>query len=241
MKAERIADGVHRVLKGYVNSYVIEADEGLLLVDTGMPKKAERIAESIRDMGRVAKDVGHILVTHHHLDHVGSLNELSKMTGAKVYAPSGDTPVIRGERKPPGPNRKKVSGRTIGPVVERIGPDQPACRVDQELDDDELLHLAGGLRVITTPGHTAGHASFLLAREGGILIAGDAAGARGDKVGPPTGAVFGMFTEDLDEAVRSFHKLAKLDFEVAATGHGNPVRRGASELFRKNLSRFPID
>jgi len=73
-----------------------------------------------------------------------------------------------------------------------------------------------------------------------VLIAGDAAGARGDKAGPPTGALFGMFTEDLDEAVRSFHKLATLDFEVVVTGHGNPIASGASEIFRKNLARFPL-
>src|SRR6188508_2256041 len=129
MKAERITDGVWRVLKGYVNAYVVESDEGLILVDTGMPKKAGPIQETIRDMGRDAKDVRHILVTHHHLDHVGSLSALAQLTGATVYAPAGDAPIIRGDRKPPGPNRKKVSGRTIGPVTQRIGPDQPRARV----------------------------------------------------------------------------------------------------------------
>ena len=73
MRAERIAGGVHRVLKGYVNAYVVESDEGLILVDTGMPKKAGPIEQSIRDMGRAANEVRHILITHHHLDHVGSL------------------------------------------------------------------------------------------------------------------------------------------------------------------------
>src|SRR5262249_6275878 len=100
--------------------------------------------------------------------------------------------------------------------------------------------IAGGLRVIATPGHTGGHASFLLDRDRGILIAGDAAGAMGTKAGPPIGWLFGMFTEDLDEAVRSFHKLANSDFEVALTGHGNPIRHGASELFRRTLVRFPL-
>jgi glyoxylase-like metal-dependent hydrolase (beta-lactamase superfamily II) len=240
VKAERIADGVHRVLKGYVNAYVVESDEGLILVDTGMPKKADRIAESIRDMGRDAADVRHILITHHHLDHLGSLNVLAKMTGATVYAPARDAGVIRGDRQPPGPNRAKLSGRTIGRVIMMIGMDQPACHIDGEVHDTDVIPLAGGLRVIASPGHTAGHTSFLLDRDGGILIAGDAAGARGDKAGPPVGALFGMFTEDLDEAVRSFHKLALFDFEVAVTGHGNPVRSGASELFRKNLGRFPV-
>jgi glyoxylase-like metal-dependent hydrolase (beta-lactamase superfamily II) len=240
MKAERITDGVWRVLKGYVNAYVVEADDGLVLVDTGMPKKAGPIQESIGHIERHAIDVRHILITHHHLDHVGSLAALVKATGAMVYAPAGDAAVIRGERKPPGPNRKKISGKTIGRVVEWIGPDQPPNRIDREVTDGEVLPLAGGIRVVTSPGHTAGHASFLVERGSGVLIAGDAAGARGDKAGPPIGALFGMFTEDLDEAVRSFHKLAKLDFEVAVTGHGNPITSGASEIFRTNLARFPL-
>ena len=109
-----------------------------------------------------------------------------------------------------------------------------------ELHDGDRLEMAGGIRVVTSPGHTPGHTSFLLERDAGVLIAADAAGARGDKVGPPVGALFGMFTEDLDEAVRSFHKLAALEFEVAITGHGDPVRSGASDLFRKNLARFPL-
>ena len=240
MKAERIADGVWRVLKGYVNAYVVESDDGLVLIDTGMPKKAGRIAEAIRDMGRDAKDVRHILVTHHHVDHVGSLMPLSNLSGAAIHAPAGDAAVIRCEVKPPGPNRAKLSGRTLGPLLEKISPDQPKCLVDHELNDGDRLDLAGGIQVIATPGHTAGHVSCLIERNGGVMMAADAAGARGQKVGPPTGAIFGMFTEDLEEAVRSFHKLAGFDFEVAITGHGNPVRRGASELFKRNLARFPL-
>ncbi|HEY7280337.1 MAG TPA: MBL fold metallo-hydrolase [Actinomycetota bacterium] len=239
MKAERFADGVWRVLKGYVNAYVIEGDDGLVLVDTGMPKRADRISESVRDMGRTVGEVRHILVTHHHVDHVGSLMPLADRSGATIHAPAVDAPVIRGDAKPPGPNRAKLSGRTIGPLAERIAPHQPVCRVDVELHDGDRLDIAGGIRVVTSPGHTAGHTSFLLERGDGVLIAADAAGARGENVGPPIGALFGMFTEDLDEAVRSFHKLAALDFDVAITGHGNPVRSGASELFKRNRARFP--
>jgi len=242
VKAERVAEGVHRVLKGYVNAYVIEAGEGLILVDTGLPKRADRIAGAVRDLGRMAKEIRHVLVTHHHLDHTGSLAALCRRIDATVYCSPADAPIVRGERMPPRYNRARVSGRVLGPVRERIGPKRAEARaVDHALADGEVLPLAGGLKVITTPGHTAGHVSFLLDRDGGVLVAGDAAGARGSKAGPPVGAVFGMSTEDLDEAVRSFHKLAGFDFEVALPGHGNPVRGGASELFRKSLPRFPLE
>lgn len=240
MKAEPIAEGVWRVLKGYVNAYVIEDDDGLVLIDTGMPKKADRISESIHDMGRTVHEVRNILITHHHVDHVGSLTALGERSGATIHAPVVDAPVIRCEVPSPGPNHAKLSGRTLGPLLAKLAPDQPRCRVDRELHEGDHLDLAGGIRVIATPGHTAGHASFLIERDGGLMMAADAAGARGEKVGPPVGAIFGMFTEDLEEAVRSFHKLAGFDFEVAITGHGNPVRRGASGLFKRNLARFPL-
>src|ERR671935_2430403 len=92
--------------------------------------------------------------------------------------------------------------------------------VDHELLDGQVLDVAGGIRVLHAPGPTAGQTSFLWNRHGGVLIAGDAAGARGNRVAAPTGAVFGMFTEDLGEAERSFRRLGELDFEVAVFGHG---------------------
>jgi glyoxylase-like metal-dependent hydrolase (beta-lactamase superfamily II) len=114
-------------------------------------------------------------------------------------------------------------------------------RIDQDLVDAAELPFADGLQVIHTPGHTAGQTSFLLSREGGdVLIAGDAAARAGSgRVGPPTGALFGMYTEDIEQANRSFRKLAALEFEVAVFGHGNPVLSKAVEEFRRSVARLP--
>src|SRR5207244_10219679 len=62
MKPERIVDGVHRILKGYVNAYLIEADDGLTIVDTGMPKKLERILQGVRALGHGPGDLRTILI-----------------------------------------------------------------------------------------------------------------------------------------------------------------------------------
>jgi glyoxylase-like metal-dependent hydrolase (beta-lactamase superfamily II) len=235
---EEIVPGLHRILKGYVNAYALEDDDGLTLIDTGLPQRAPRVAAATRLLGRSPGAVKTILLTHHHSDHTGSLADLVKLTGATVYIHPADAPVVRGDRPPPGPNRAKLAGRILGPLIMRLSNSraEPA-RVDRELVEGQDLDVAGGLRAIHTPGHTAGQTSFLWNRHGGVLIAGDAAGARGRRVSAPTGAMFGMFTEDLGEAERSFRKLGELDFEVAVFGHGNPITQNAADAFHRSLRR----
>jgi glyoxylase-like metal-dependent hydrolase (beta-lactamase superfamily II) len=235
---EEIVPGLHRILKGYVNAYAIEDDDGLVLVDTGLPQRAPRVIAAARELGHSPNDVKAILVTHHHSDHMGSLDDLLRLTEATVYVHRADAPIVRGHRPPPGPNHAKVAGRTLGPLIMRLSSSRAdPAKVDHELVDGQDLDLAGGVRAIHTPGHTAGQTSFLWNRHGGVLLAGDAAGARGRRVSPPVGILFGMFTEDISEANRSFRKLADLEFEVAVFGHGNPIRERASDAFRGSLPR----
>jgi glyoxylase-like metal-dependent hydrolase (beta-lactamase superfamily II) len=235
---DEIVPGLHRVLKGYVNAYAIEDGDGVTLIDTGLPQRAPRVAATLREIEHSTSDVGTILITHHHSDHVGSLNDMVRLTGAAVYVHPADAPIVRGDRPPPGPNRDKLSGRILGVMIMRLKSSRAdPAQVDHELVDGEDLDIAGGIRAVHTPGHTAGQTSFLWNRHGGVLIAGDAAGARGNRVAPPIGALFGMFSEDVEEAKRSFRKLADLEFEVAVFGHGNPIRERASETFRGALQR----
>lgn len=84
-----------------------------------------------------------------------------------------------------------------------------------------------GMRIIATPGHTAGHIAVL--DEGaGILVAGDALGTSGGGVtGPNT-----QFTDDMVEALASVAKLGTLRFETLLVGHGDPITSGASAQVR---------
>src|SRR2546427_7933990 len=236
MTLETIAPGVHRILKGYVNAYLIEADDGLTIVDCGMPKKAEKLMAAVREAGRSPDDVRTVLITHHHSDHVGSLAALVRATGAIVYVPALDAPIVRGERPAPPANKAVITGRLLGPLLARLEPSVEPARIDVEVADRDSLPVAGGVTAIHTPGHTEGHTSFLLPRGGGVLFVGDAAGAKGSRAAPPVGLIFGMFTEDLDEARRSFRKLAGLQFETAVFGHRKPPRAGARRAFRRGVA-----
>lgn len=238
MKTKQVVPGVHSLADGFVYAYLVEADDGLVMVDTGTVKLQQQFAAALSALGKQADQIRRILITHHHPDHTGSLAEVVRRTGATVYIHATDAPIARGDRawRPPVPSNVFV--RTIGKLM-RLGAErtEPAT-VDSELTGGEQLEFAGGIEVVETPGHTAGHVSYLLRREGGVLFTGDAAVnvVGGPSAGPP---LFGSLVTEVPEAVGpSLRRIAAHEFEVAVFGHGSPIVGGAAERFRR---RFGVD
>ena len=91
--------------------------------------------------------------------------------------------------------------------------------------DNDVLQVAGGLQVIHTPGHSAGHISLLL-RSDGILIAGDICAN-------VAGLALSTVYEDMCIGVQSILKVAALEFDKAVFGHGKPVMTAANKKFGK--------
>ena len=85
-------------------------------------------------------------------------------------------------------------------------------------DNDRVFDL----RIVTTPGHTAGHIA-VLDEVGGILVAGDALNTRNGLQGSDPD-----FTDDPVAAQATLVKLGKLTFETLLVGHGEPIASGAS-------------
>jgi glyoxylase-like metal-dependent hydrolase (beta-lactamase superfamily II) len=103
--------------------------------------------------------------------------------------------------------------------------DLPAITASRPLtavDDGEHIF---DLRIIATPGHTAGHIA-VLDEAGGVLVAGDAMGTEAGAVIPP-GA---QYTEDMDTAMASIAKVAALGFGTLLVGHGDPIEGDANTL-----------
>jgi glyoxylase-like metal-dependent hydrolase (beta-lactamase superfamily II) len=236
MGIERVTPDVFRIGMGYVSAYLIAQDE-VTVIDTGLPKHREIILEAASEAGRNPEDVKHILLTHHHADHTGSLAELLGATSAKAYIHPLDAVIIRGDKPAPGPNREILAGRVLGPIMARLTPKLPPIETLQETNDGDEVPAAGGLKAVHTPGHTAGHLSFLWPQNGGVLFAGDAAGSILG-LSPPTGTFGGMFTEDIPAAKDSFRKLAALEFDVACFGHGGPIKGRAHAAFRRKVENL---
>jgi glyoxylase-like metal-dependent hydrolase (beta-lactamase superfamily II) len=223
---KQIAQGCFEVSLGPVNVFLLESQGGWALIDTGFPTSAEGILAAIRQAGKQPADIRHILVTHAHPDHIGSLAALKRATGAAIYMHPLDAPIARtgGPFRPLTPAPGLMANLMFRLFIRPPGPIEGA-QIDHLVEDGDVLPIAGGLAAVHSPGHCAGHLAFLWAREG-VLFAGDTCSNL-----PRLG--LSIVYEDLEVGKQSLAKLAKLDFEVACFGHGKAIQRGAAAQFRK--------
>lgn len=201
-------------------------DNGVTLVDTGLRGRSANILKEVRRLGYKPSDVAHIILTHHHADHVGSLAELKNATGAKVMAHPADAPYIDGTLPQPGPARPKWLSRVLSPFGSMWAA-MPA-EVDRLLNDGDELPILGGIKISHTPGHTPGSICLYIPQER-VVIVGDLLTHTFRLSMPP-----GLFTVDKDQEANSIKRLAGLDFSVIAFGHGRPILREAHQ----SVARF---
>lgn len=143
------------------NSYLLRAGEQAtraLFVDPG--DEGERLAGMLADTGA---ELEAILITHCHVDHVGAVAHLARLTGAPVYAPEAEQDWLRD------PN---TATSLVGlPPMEGWEP-------EHLVRGGERLELAGfTIDILSTPGHSPGHVTYALEAEGSpvgtVLASGD--------------------------------------------------------------------
>lgn len=220
---ERIGDGIHRVTQGYVSAYLVDGDEGVVLIDTGLPRRHGAIEAGLADIGRAPEDVVAILLTHAHADHTGGAARLKASSGAPVVGSTIDAPAIQGDEPVPPPPMMDGWLRFLAPLIPKSEP----VAVDHRVDESRADGLPADLSVVETPGHTPGHVSYLLDRAGGALFVGDAAISKG-------GAVERGFMNRATAPWRaSIAHIAEHEFEIALFGHADPIRAGAAGAFAR--------
>jgi len=230
----RVADGVYvlpiprspQEPESFLNlTLIVDEQNGNTLVDAGLPGQAETIGSALLEAGTGVRDLRRIIFTHQDLDHVGSGAALVRQSDATVLAHPADSPHIEGSIRPLKFTPEMLEQRPqMREVLERLEP----VRVDKHLEDGDRLDLAGGTRVIFTPGHTPGHLSLYLERPK-VLVAGDALTAEGGHLNGPNPP----FTLDVGEAARSVRRLAELDVETIVCYHGGVVGDDANGQLRR--------
>jgi glyoxylase-like metal-dependent hydrolase (beta-lactamase superfamily II) len=240
-----LADDVLYVQTLMVNVFLVRTGSTWVLVDTGLQGYSESIRSAARQLMGTDTPPASIVLTHGHFDHVGSLRALLEDWNAPVYSHRLEAPYLTG-RSPYPPPDPLVGGGAMA-LLSRLYPRGPYdFRSHLELlPDSGTVPGLPEWRWIHTPGHTAGHVSLFRERDR-FLIAGDAvttvrqesliavATQRPELHGPPA-----YFTQDWRSATQSVQRIASLNPEVLASGHGRPLRGGAMrDELRALAARF---
>ena len=221
---EEIAPGIHRIdairFANAINVLAISGEDGWTLVDTGMSGSPARIQAALGALGVDPAALVRIYLTHHHQDHVAALPGMRAWApGAEIVAPEHDGDIIAGTR-PPDPSSNRLFR-----WMQRFAR-LPVVPVSRQVQEGDRI---AGLRVVATPGHSAGHTS-LISDEHGVLFTADAFGAlpRKLRVG-----VRKAFCTDPAQALRSAEKLLEEDYRTVVFSHGPVLREGARDRLRQ--------
>ncbi|SHJ82160.1 Glyoxylase, beta-lactamase superfamily II [Hymenobacter daecheongensis DSM 21074] len=230
---QAVAPGVWGLRNVFVNLYFVRDTssplEPWVLVDAGLYGSAEKIKHHAEAIFGANNPPAAIVLTHGHFDHIGALKTLAEEWNVPVYAHPLEMPYLTGRSSYPPPD-PTVGGGMMA-AMSFLYPKKPidlGSRV-KPLPVNGTLPFLTEWRWIHTPGHTPGHVAFFRDSDR-VLLAGDAfvtvqqeSGLavweqRQEVHGPPA-----YFTPDWQQARESVQRLAALEPQIAATGHGIPM------------------
>jgi glyoxylase-like metal-dependent hydrolase (beta-lactamase superfamily II) len=216
-----------------VNVYVIDTEQGLVLVDSGwaLPESEQLLSKALSSIGRSLDDIRKFLVTHIHSDHYGQAVALRGRYKASVYLGSGERKSLR-----------RLQGRTTreanqadAALLDRagaaslamtvraaVGPDDPSSRwtdPDCWMNQGDQINVGPHrLTAIATPGHTQGHMVFRQ-EELQLLFAGDHVLPT---ITPSIGFEPARSEMPLGSYLDSLTLLLRMDDAVLLPAHGPP-------------------
>jgi glyoxylase-like metal-dependent hydrolase (beta-lactamase superfamily II) len=217
----------------HVNAYVVERDDGVMLVDCGPggdPSCLEAFERALSQTGHDLGDVRALTLTHAHSDHCGLARTVLWASGAELWAHPGIGHLYDVLRDPEASydwrrRRSELEGVPAARLDAFADTREETTGVDGVVEPAHLLRhgvevpsALGPWEVIETPGHAPSHVS-LLQREHGLLLAGDILCV----VFVPW-FDYGWTADPFGESVASVDRLAELSgINLTLPGHGRPI------------------
>jgi glyoxylase-like metal-dependent hydrolase (beta-lactamase superfamily II) len=261
------AAGIHLMavptpfLVGRVNCYLLE-DDPLTLIDTGpnSGKSLDELERALAELGHRIEELGLIVITHQHMDHLGLLEIIARRSGAEVAALDVLGPYLQDfsasataddefsmtvMRRHGVPGELASALQMVGGAFRAFG---SSGRVTMPLSQGTELTLRDRtMTVLHRPGHSPSDTVFWDERRR-ILIAGDHLLSRISSnplisrplAGAPAGAMAADRPHALVQYMASLRQTRELPAELVLGGHGPPVSDHAAlidERFRMSARR----
>jgi glyoxylase-like metal-dependent hydrolase (beta-lactamase superfamily II) len=236
--ATEVADGVYQLCSSMTNMYLIEDDDGLTLVDAGLPAQMELLEASLERIEAEITDIKAVILTHIDPDHIGLAEPLRKK-GIPVWVhEDGYEAAVEGLGKPPLGlfllMWRPAFARFIRALMQAGAFDAEPIAEVNTFTEGQVLDVPGQPEVIHTPGHRKGHCSFWLP-ESRILFGGDALLTfdiiSGKAVEPEPVRGGNLFNDDKAQQWDSARKLATLGQMTLLPGHVQPWEGDLREIY----------
>lgn len=221
----KLGPHLHRIGNDVVAAHLVVTDEGVTVVDAGLPGHHRDLLGELAGMGRSVADVRGIVLTHGDTDHIGFAERLRRDHDVPVFVHPADAARARGEVKTTlvmGPWRLAPTAGFFAYAMRKGGLRTTYLTEVTEVGDGEVLPLPGAPRVIALPGHSPGSVAVHVPLADAVLV-GDALTTRHVLTGR-TGVQPAPFTDDPDLALDSLGRLAGVEATWVLPGHGPPWR-----------------
>jgi glyoxylase-like metal-dependent hydrolase (beta-lactamase superfamily II) len=201
------------VMERTVHVYLVTGEETACLIDTGVYPSFNSVVEFIAGTGKKPGDIGEILLTHSHVDHMGSLKGLKEYlecpAASSEFSSGWIEDIDEQFRQRPVPNFYDFA--------------QGSVKVERKLKDQDCIRLGGStLIAYEVPGHEKGHLAFFH-QEDGVLFTGDSIPVPGDL----------PIYEDLSAEVNSIRRMRNLEgVKVLLMSSWEEPRTGAEDIRR---------
>jgi glyoxylase-like metal-dependent hydrolase (beta-lactamase superfamily II) len=226
-----LAPGLRRIGNDIIAVHLIVTDEGLTLIDTGLPGHYADLKRELAAIGRPVTGIKGIVLTHGDSDHTGFAERLRAELGVPVYVGAGDAARAMGEKPPSTPK----DPRRLGPVIRffayaitKGGFSMPAVKEVVPVNDGDVLPLPGAPVIIGMPGHSPGSVAVHVPSVKAVFVGDELTTA--NVLTGVTGPQPAPFTDDQHGSSASLEKIAELDVDWIVPGHGAPWTQGAPAL-----------